>query len=91
MLFHSSHRDSERRPAGHVENEPLLESPGEVIELLSRAAEIAAQAGLPIEAFTATAWQAFMNASPGLAEQLAEMQFDAALEELRKSGRLAKA
>jgi hypothetical protein len=39
----------------------------------------------------ASAWQAYLRASPGLAEHLAEMQFDAALEDLRSTGRLAKA
>ena len=63
----------------------------ELYQLLAEAAEIAAKAGIPPEAFTASAWQAYLGASPGLAEHLAEMQFDAALEDLRQSGRLAKA
>ncbi len=58
---------------------------------LAKAAEMAAQSGLPPEAFTAAAWQAFLAASPEFAEHLAERQFEAALEELRSSGRLAKA
>ncbi len=58
---------------------------------LVKAAEIAAQAGFPAEAFTAAAWQSYLNASPELAERLAEKQFEAALEELRASGRMAKA
>jgi hypothetical protein len=59
--------------------------------LLTKAAEMAAKAGLPPEAFTAAAWQSYMVASPELAERLAERQFEAALEELRTSGRMAKA
>jgi hypothetical protein len=63
----------------------------ELYRLLAEAAEIAAKAGIAPEAFAASAWQAYLAASPGLAEHLAEMQFDAALEHLRESGRLAKA
>jgi len=60
-------------------------------KLLTKAAEIAARAGLAPDAFTAAAWQSFITASPELAEQLAERRFEAALEELRNSGRMAKA
>jgi hypothetical protein len=60
-------------------------------QLLTQAAQVAASAGLPPESFASLAWQAYLRASPELAERLAEAQFDAALEELRNSGRLAKA
>jgi hypothetical protein len=60
-------------------------------KLLTKAAEIAAKSGLAPDAFTAAAWQSYLTASPELAEQLAERQFEAALEELRSSGRMAKA
>ena len=63
----------------------------EMYRLLTKAAELAAQAGLPPDAFAAAAWQAFLRAAPAVAEQMAEAQFSAALEELRSSGRLAKA
>lgn len=63
----------------------------EMYHLLTQAAELAASAGLPPEAFAASAWQAYLRASPGLAEKMAEMQFAAALEDLRSNGRLAKA
>jgi hypothetical protein len=59
--------------------------------LLVKAAKIAADAGFPPEAFTAAAWQSYVNTSPELAERLAEKQFEAALDELRASGRMAKA
>ena len=58
---------------------------------LTKAAEIAAKAGLPPEAFTAAAWHSYLAASPELAARLAAWQFESALEELRSSGRLAKA
>jgi hypothetical protein len=92
MLYHHhSKTGSTEKPTVRVDYEAQPESAGEILGLLAQAAEIAAKSGLPIEAFTAGAWQAYVNASPGLAEHLEEMQFDAAVEELRKSGRLAKA
>jgi hypothetical protein len=77
-----------------AEPQPLevsLESAENMYGLLTKAAEMAVQAGLQPEAFTAAAWQAYMGASPELAERLAERQFEAALEQLRSSGRMAKA
>ncbi|MGD0837102.1 MAG: hypothetical protein ABSB49_10725 [Polyangia bacterium] len=71
--------------------EVRLEKAEELGEHLARAAEIAAQAGFPPEAFAAAAWQAYLTAAPEVAERLAERQFEAALEEMRKSGRMAKA
>lgn len=68
-----------------------LEGAEAMWKLLTKAAEIAAKAGLAPDAFTAAAWQSFLSASPELAERLAERQFEAALEELRNSGRMAKA
>jgi hypothetical protein len=68
-----------------------LENAEAMYRLLTQAAEIAAKAGLQPDAFTAAAWQAYVAASPDLAERLAEKQFEAALEELRTSGRMAKA
>jgi hypothetical protein len=62
-----------------------------VYGLLARAAEIATRAGVTPEVFTSAAWQAYLGASPELAERLAERQFEDALEELRNSGRMAKA
>ncbi len=59
--------------------------------LLAQAAQLAAGAGLPPDAFASLAWQAYLRVFPGLAEQLADARMDAGLEELRSSGRLAKA
>ena len=58
--------------------------------LLAQAARVAAANGVAPEVFTNAAWQAYLQASPGLAERLVEMQLDAVLEEMRSSGRLAK-
>lgn len=62
-----------------------------VFALLRQAAEAAAHAEMPPDAFAASAWQAYMAASPEVAARLADMQFEAAVEELRRSGRMAKA
>jgi hypothetical protein len=77
--------------AGPLPVEVTLENAEAMYGLLTQAAEIAAKAGLPPDAFTTAAWRAYMAASPDLAERLAERQFEAALEELRTSGRMAKA
>jgi hypothetical protein len=76
---------------GLVSAQVNLESVPDLFQLLTQAAEVAAKGGIPPEAFMASAWQAYLRASPGLAEHLAEVQFDAALEDLRSTGRLAKA
>jgi hypothetical protein len=59
--------------------------------LLDQAAQLAAGAGLPPEAFASIAWQAYLHAFPKMAEQMAAAQFEAAMTELRNAGRLAKA
>jgi hypothetical protein len=71
--------------------EMSLQGAENVYGFLARAAEIAARAGVTPEVFTSAAWQAYLNASPELAERLAERQFEDALEGLRNSGRMAKA
>jgi hypothetical protein len=69
----------------------LVRDEAKVSRLLAQAAQAAVAAGVPPEAFTNAAWQAYLRASPGLVERLAEMQLDAMLEEMRSAGRLAKA
>jgi hypothetical protein len=59
--------------------------------LLVQAAELAAGAGVPPDAFAHVAWQSYLQAFPALAERLAEAQFETSLQQLRDSGRLAKA
>ncbi len=87
-----SHPDNDTpRPTEPATAAVNMEQMHEAYGLLRQAAEVAAKAGLPPEAFAAAAWQAYLVASPELAERLADMQFEAALEELRRSGRMAKA
>ncbi len=58
---------------------------------LLEAARSAASVGTSLEDFMAEAWNAFMEARPGLREQLADLQLLAQLEELRGSGRIGEA
>jgi hypothetical protein len=88
MITHKKHSEPIAEPRS---NEVGLEGAEAMYGFLAKAAEIAAGAGLPPEVFTAAAWQAFLGASPELSERLAERQFEAALEELRSTGRMAKA
>jgi hypothetical protein len=78
-------------PAHTAPTEVDLVSLPKMHGLLAQAAKLAEAAGLPPEAFASMAWQSYLQAFPALAEQLAQAQFDAAVEELRGSGRLAKA
>jgi hypothetical protein len=86
--------NTERQHTDKAEPRPVevdLEGSETMHGFLAKAAEIAAKAGIPPEAFTSAAWQAYLAASPELAERLAEKQFEEALEELRNSGRMGKA
>jgi hypothetical protein len=78
-------------PAKHPATPLDIVSVPKMHRLLAQAAQLAASAGLPPEAFASIAWQAYLRSVPGLAEQLAAAQFDAALDHLRSRGRLAKA
>jgi predicted HD phosphohydrolase len=60
-------------------------------EHLAQAAKLASDYGVPPDAFAAAAWHAYLHASPALAEHIEKLQFMAGIEELRNSGRLAKA
>jgi len=60
-------------------------------QTLIDAARAAATSGTSLEDWMAEAWNAFMEARPGLREQLADLQLLAQLEELRTSGRIGNA
>lgn len=59
--------------------------------LLARAAELAAAHGVPSEAFMSAAWNAHLDARPGLREELADKELKAQLRKLRKRGLIASA
>jgi hypothetical protein len=93
------HRDSDRNarrdaaesaPTLGVEPDRASANPV-YLELLVAAAEAAAQAGVDLDAFMSNAWGAFMEARPGLREQIEHIQLLAQLETLRQAGRLGQA
>ncbi|MEJ7601335.1 MAG: hypothetical protein WKG01_25750 [Kofleriaceae bacterium] len=72
---------------------PPVEDAGftELENLLLRAADLAVQRGLDVEAFLAGSWDAFVSAKPGLREQLEDKELKAQLKRLRKRGLVASA
>ena len=65
--------------------------PRETNQLLAAAASAAAHAGVDLDAFMSAAWAAFMEARPGLREQLEHLHLLAQLESLRQAGKLGQA
>ena len=85
-------------PRTEAESKPVGREAADRIQLASRldrhlaqAAKLASEYGVPPDAFAAAAWHAYLHASPALAEHIERMQFMAGIEELRNTGRLAKA
>ena len=71
--------------------EPSKPWTAQLEELLTQAAELGARHGVDADAFMKGAWSAFIDARPGLREQLEEMQLKSQLDELRKQGRIGAA
>jgi len=65
--------------------------PKEVERLLGEAARLAADHGLPTEAFMAAAWQHCLDSHPGLREELEDKELKSQLKKLRKRGLVATA
>jgi hypothetical protein len=63
----------------------------EAEELLTRAAELCVEHGLDADSFMRGAWAAYVEAWPGMREQIEEMQLRDQLAELRKHGRMGNA
>jgi hypothetical protein len=63
----------------------------EVVQLLRRAAKLAAERATETEQFMNAAWEACLEARPGLREELADKELRAQLKKLRKRGLVAKA
>jgi hypothetical protein len=85
-------------PHTEVEKKPAERGAADRIQLaskldrhLAQAAKLASEYGVPPDAFAAAAWHAYLHASPALAEHIERLQFMAGIEELRNTGRLAKA
>jgi hypothetical protein len=87
----SARRDTaESAPTLGTEEERVPSNPV-YLELLVAAAESAAQAGIDLDAFMSNAWGAFMEARPGLREQIEHIQLLAQLESMRQAGKLGQA
>ena len=63
----------------------------EVGVLLDKAAKIAAANGLEGELFKRAAWNAYLDARPGLRQELEDKQLRAQLRKLRKRGLVGEA
>lgn len=59
--------------------------------LLAKAAELAARDELDANAFMEAAWDAYLDARPGLREELATKELKKELKKLRKQGLVASA
>jgi len=60
-------------------------------DLLAEAASLASANDVALDVYMGAAWQSFMDARPGLREQLEEMQLAAELDQLRRSGHIGQA
>jgi hypothetical protein len=63
----------------------------EVSELLSQAAELCIEHGVDVDGYMSGAWATYVEARPGMRDQLEEAQLREQLAELRQLGRLASA
>ena len=59
--------------------------------LLGQAAALCVQHGIDLDTFMNTAWSAYVEARPGMRDQLEEAHLRNQLDELRKLGRLGSA
>jgi hypothetical protein len=77
-------------------NSPLVPAPSvepvelaplqEIAALLEQAAQLAAANGVEGDAFKHAAWSAYLDARPGLRQELEDRQLRAQLRKLRKRG-----
>lgn len=65
--------------------------PVEVGQFLTHAAELCVENGVDLDSFMRGAWSAYVEARPGMREQLEEMQLREQLDEIRKSGGMGEA
>ncbi|HEV7556337.1 MAG TPA: hypothetical protein VGO00_12810 [Kofleriaceae bacterium] len=63
----------------------------ELVSLLTRAAELAAVHDLDNDRFMAAAWNACLDAHPGMREQLVDKELRSQLKRLRKRGLVGQA
>ena len=63
----------------------------ELQKLLARAAELSVQQGLATEDFMTAAWNAHLDANPGMRQELIDRELRAQLKRLRKQGLMPQA
>jgi hypothetical protein len=63
----------------------------EVSELLARAAELSAANAVELDQFVRGAYVAYLEARPGMREEMAERALIEQIDELRRTGRIAVA
>lgn len=63
----------------------------EVGHLLIEAATLCIQHGLDVDVYMSSAWAAYVEARPGMRDQIEELELRDHLEELRKLGRIGAA
>ena len=63
----------------------------EVSELLARAAKLCVEHEIDVDPFVRGAFSAYLDAQPGLKEQLEELRLREQLEEMRRDGRIGLA
>ncbi len=75
-------------PPAVVGREPSTQttSSREAVQLLRRAAQLAAEHGMDTDQFMQVAWTACLDARPGLREELEDKELRAQLKKLRKRG-----
>lgn len=74
------------------ESPPEDTAPGrDVVQLIRRAAQLAAERGVDSDLFMQAAWAACLDARPGLREQLEDKELRKELRKLRKRGLIAAA
>ncbi len=63
----------------------------ELREVLGAAAAMAAQEGTDLDDFMRLAWQSYIDAQPGLREQLENLRLTQEIAELREAGKVGLA
>jgi hypothetical protein len=63
----------------------------ELGDLLATAAALCVEHGLDVDTFMHGAWDAYVEARPGMRDYLEELQLRSQLEELRRLGRMGEA
>lgn len=82
-----------RSPAAPESAEILPETTEwrEVVQLLRQAAQLAAERGAESEPFMEAAWEAYLEARPGLREAIEDKELRSRLKKLRKRGLVGSA